>query len=125
MENSILTSTKKMLGLAEEYEAFDLDIITHINATFSVLDQMGVGPSGGVYAIDSKEYSWYETGIPPDQMQLIRTYMFLKVRLLFDPPTTGFLLEALKSQILEMEVRLNIMREFALPDPTPPPEVEV
>lgn len=125
MENSILTSTKKMLGLAESYETFDLDVITHINATFSILDQMGVGPEGSVYAIDDKSSSWVDVGLPPQQTQLIRSYMFLKVRLLFDPPTTGFLLDAMNKVLSEMEVRLNLMREFALPPPPTPPEVEV
>lgn len=116
MEESILTSTKKILGLAEEYTAFDLDIITHINAAFSILDQIGAGPAGvggnsGVYAIDSKEYLWGDVDVPVEQRQLIRTWMFLKVKLWFDPPGTGFLVDAANRQIEQMEFRLHVMGE--------------
>lgn len=118
MSDSILNSTKKVLGLDAEYTPFDLDIITHINATFSLLDQLGIGPLGGFYIEDSIS-TWDEFLVPLNQKALARTYMFLKVRLLFDPPTTSFLIEATTNQIKEYEWRLNSFREAEIPIPIP------
>ena len=115
MEESILTSTKKILGLDEAYTAFDLDVITHINAAFSILSQLGVGPEGGFYIEDASDV-WADFIVPPDQLHLVKTYIYLKVRSLFDPPTTSFLIEATEKQIKEYEWRLNIFREYALPE---------
>lgn len=116
MEPSILISTKKILGVAESYRAFDLDVLTHINAAFSVLSQLGVGPVDGFF-IEDEAAVWADFVVPVNQVALVRTYIFLKVRMLFDPPTTSFLLDATKSQIEELEWRLNIFREDALPNP--------
>jgi hypothetical protein len=113
MEESILNSTKKILGLAAEYTAFDLDIITHINAAFSILNQLGVGPENGFY-IEDEESEWSEYDVPMNQLQLVRTYVFLKVQTFFDPPTTSFLIEAKNHQIAELEWRLNTFRELEL-----------
>lgn len=110
MEQSILTGTKKILGIAEDYTAFDHDIITHINSTLSILDQLGVGPAGG-FGIEDKEQTWEDLGLPDNQMRMVRTYVYLKVRLLFDPPTTSFLLDAMKEQVAEHENRLTFYRE--------------
>jgi hypothetical protein len=114
MEDSILKSTKKILGLAPEYTPFDLDVITHINAAFSILDQLGVGPAGGVY-IEDETALWSEYFVPPNQLNLIKTYVFLKVRVLFDPPGTSFLLESANEQLREYEWRLNVLREGEVP----------
>lgn len=113
MENSILKSTKKILGLSDTYDAFDLDILTHINSVFSELDQLGIGPVNG-YFIEDDAAEWDDFLVPDNQRALVRTLMFLKVRLLFDPPTTSFLLDALKNQIEKYEWRLNVMRENAI-----------
>lgn len=110
MADSILNSTKKILGLSEDYTHFDLDIITHINGTFSILDQLGIGPVGG-YSIEDETPTWDQYSVPSNQLQLVRTYVFLKVRMLFDPPTTSYLIEAMNKQILEHEWRLNSLRE--------------
>jgi hypothetical protein len=118
MEESILKSTKKILGLADNYTPFDLDVITHINAAFSILDQLGVGPDGG-FMIEDETTVWGDYVAPLNQLHLIKTYIFLKVRLLFDPPTTSFLIEATNNQIKEYEWRLNTFREWEL-DPTDP-----
>lgn len=118
MEPSILTSTKKVLGIAEAYTAFDLDIITHINATFSILDQLGVGPAGGFF-IEDATAEWQDFVVPANQLNLVRTYLFLKVRLLFDPPTTSFLITAMTDQVKEYEWRLNSFREWEI-DPVDP-----
>jgi hypothetical protein len=118
MEESILKSTKKILGLADNYTPFDLDVITHINAAFSILDQLGVGPPGG-FVIDDETELWSDYTAPPNQLHLIKTYVFLKVRMLFDPPTTSFLIEATNNQLREYEWRLNSFREWEL-DPNDP-----
>lgn len=110
MEASILISTKKILGLAEDYHAFDLDIITHINAVFSVLSQLGVGPAEG-FMIEDDESEWEDFFVPEVQLNAVKTLMYLRVRMLFDPPTTSYLLEAMNKQIAELEWRLNVFRE--------------
>lgn len=123
MEPSILTSTKKVLGIAEMYTAFDMDILMHINAAFSILNQLGVGPVDGFF-IEDKVAVWDDFAVPPNQLNLIRTYIFLKVRLLFDPPSTSFLITAMNEQIKEYEWRLNSFREDLLPANPYPPELE-
>jgi hypothetical protein len=115
MENSILISTKKVLGLAEDYTVFDLDIITHINATFSLLNQLGLGPLDGFY-IEDETALWTDFMVPANQLSLVKTYVILKVRMLFDPPATGFLVTAMENQIKEYEWRLNVFREVELND---------
>lgn len=116
METSILTSTKKVLGIAESYKAFDLDIITHINAVFSILNQLGIGPEVG-FMIEDDIKDWAAFDVPTRQLNLVKTYVFLKVRLIFDPPTTSFLIEATHKQIEEYEWRLNVSRENDIPLP--------
>jgi hypothetical protein len=127
MESSILTATKKTLGLAKEYTIFDEDVITHINAAFSILNQLGVGPLDG-FMIEDDGAEWEELDLPLNQLMLVKTYIYLKVSMLFDPPQTSFLIEAKTKQIEEYEWRLNVFREVAL-DPTDPmteiPEVEI
>lgn len=118
METSILTSTKKILGVAESYHAFDLDIVTHINATFSILNQLGVGPVEG-YMIEDEQAKWEDYGVPINQLNLVKTYVYLKVRLLFDPPATSYLITASEEQIAQYEWRLNSFREWEL-DPVDP-----
>lgn len=110
MEESILDSTKKILGLDATYTAFDLDIMTHINAAFSILNQLGVGPEGG-FSISDNQTLWGDYEIPPNQLHLVKTYVYLKVRILFDPPSTSFLLETYGNQIKEYEWRLNALRD--------------
>lgn len=116
METSILKSTKKILGLADEYTAFDLDVITHINSAFAILNQIGVGPLEA-FTIEDDTAIWADLGLPQDQMNLVRTYIFLRVRMLFDPPTTSFLIDAVNKQIEEYETRLSYLRENAIPLP--------
>lgn len=120
MEESILTSTKKILGLTEDYVTFDLDVITHINAAFSVLHQLGVGQVEG-FAIEDASAVWEDFVAPSNQLHLVKTYIYLKVRVAFDPPGTSFLLESANSQIKEYEWRLNTFREVLQPPFIPPP----
>lgn len=109
MGRSILKSTKKILGLPEDYTSFDTDIITHINTVFFTLNQLGVGPLDG-FSIEGEEETWeeYET---PHNVQAVRSYVYIKVRLLFDPPATSFAIESLQKQATELEWRLNVHME--------------
>jgi hypothetical protein len=123
MEPSILKSTKKILGIGPDDTSFDLDIITHINSEFSTLTDLGVGPDEG-FVIEDETAEW-ESYIPDDRVQLskVKTCIYLRTRLLFDPPTTGFLLDAAKEQLREAEWRLNTNREateWVDPEPIPP-----
>ena len=104
---SILTSIKKLLGIAEEYEHFDNDIIMHINSVFMILTQLGVGPSKGFVITDSSA-SW-DDFLPEggEKLQAVKTYMYMKVRLMFDPPTSSAVMESMNRMINELEWRLN------------------
>lgn len=126
METSILTSTKKVLGLAADYTAFDEDVMIHINSAFSTLTQLGIGPSTG-FMIEDRTSDWSEfVDMESDpQFNSIKSYVFLKTKMLFDPPQTSFVIDALNKQIEELEWRLNVHREetgYTDPDPQPPPE---
>ena len=103
---SILTSIKTLLGLDEDTEDFDTDIIMHINSVFLILNQLGVGTSD-VFSIQDKYSSW-EDFIPDGNYKAVKSYMYLKVKLLFDPPLTSAVMEAMERQIKEYEWRLNV-----------------
>lgn len=108
--DSILTSIKKLLGITEDYEYFDPDIIIHINSVFLVLNQLGIGPEKP-FQISGKEDTWANFFSDQTMIDLTKSYMYLKVRLLFDPPSTGVLHEAMERQIKEFEWRLNVQAE--------------
>lgn len=108
---SILTSVKKMLGLPKEYEHFDEDIIMHINSVFMVLQQLGVGPAEGFY-IEDETATWADFLGDPTKMQMVKSYMNLKVKLIFDPPASSAVMEAMKNMIAESEWRLKEAAEF-------------
>ena len=105
--DSILTSIKKLLGIAEEYEHFDPDIIMHINTVFMILNQLGVGPEV-CFSIEDDTSTWSEFLEDPTQLQMVKSYMGLKVRLLFDPPSNSTHMNAITQSINEFEWRLNI-----------------
>lgn len=108
---SILTSIKKMLGIAEEYKQFDADIIMHINSVFTTLRQLGVGPSEGFY-IENEISEWTDFITDLTKLQAVKSYVYLKVKLLFDPGSLGSAtLAAYERQIQEYEWRLNIEAE--------------
>lgn len=104
--DSILTSIKKMLGIIEEDESFDIDIIIHINTAFSTLTQLGVGPKEG-FAIRDKTTLWTEF-VDDIRLENVRSYIYLKVRQAFDPPTNSAVLDAISRQISELEWRMNV-----------------
>lgn len=119
--DSILTSTKKILGIAEDYTVFDPDIITHINTAFSTLTQLGVGPAEG-FMIEDDTPVWVDFIGDDLQYNSVKSYVFLRVRQLFDPPSTSYLIAAYERQIQELEWRLNVHREetgWVDPDPDP------
>lgn len=105
--DSILTSIKKLLGIAEEYTQFDEDIIMHINTVFLNLTQLGVGPEDG-FAIENDAASWEDFINDNIQLQAVKTYVYLKVKLLFDPPLSSSVIESMNRMIAELEWRLNV-----------------
>ena len=118
---SILNDTKKILGLEPAYTVFDLDIITHINSVFADLQQLGIGPVSG-FAISDATAVWSSFLGIDLTLNSVKTYMYLRVRLLFDPPTTGYLITSMNEQIQKLEWRLNVQREgvsWTDPDPDP------
>lgn len=106
--DSILTSVKKLLGITEEYEQFDQDIILHINSVFLTLAELGIGPVGG-FSIEDSTTEWSEYISDNDLLlNAVKSYMYLKVRLLFDPPSSA-VMELMKEQAKEFEWRMNAM----------------
>ena len=106
METSILTSIKKLLGVAEDYSEFDEDIMTHINSVFLNLTQLGVGPEEG-FMIEDNTAEWVDFINDSVQLQAVKTYVYLKVKLLFDPPLSSSVTESINRMIAELEWRLN------------------
>lgn len=108
--DSILTSIKKLLGIAEDYTQFDADIIMHINSVFLILNQLGIGTEE-VFIIEDELSSW--TDFIPDGkgLEAVKSYMYFKVRLLFDPPTSSAVMEAMNRSVSEFEWRLNLQAE--------------
>ena len=105
---SILTSVKKMLGITEDYNAFDDDLIMHINSVFMVLCQLGVGPAGG-FVIEDSGAEWSQfIGNSTTNIESIKSYMYLKVRLLFDPPLSSAVIDSMNRMVSEYEWRLNV-----------------
>lgn len=107
---SILTSIKKLLGISEEYEHFDADIIMYINSVFSILTQLGVGPPEG-FSISDSDATWDEFLTEDPRLEMVKSYMGMKVKLLFDPPLTSSVMEAANRSISEFEWRLNVAAE--------------
>lgn len=110
MTESILESIKKVLNVPSDYEAFNADLIMHINSVFSTLNQLGVGPRSG-FMIEDQSTTW-DSFLDGDlRLNNVKSYVALRVRLLFDPPTTGFHVQAVTEQIKELEWRINVQRE--------------
>lgn len=119
MEPSILKSVKKILGLDAADTSFDLDVLTHVNNAFSTLHQLGLGPSDG-FMVEDDTAVWADYGEVDRILNQVKTYVYLKTRIAFDPPTTSYLIGALEKQIQEHEWRLNSIREETdWVDPTP------
>lgn len=119
---SILNDVKKALGIEEENTAFDVDIIMHINSILSTLNQLGIGPNAG-FAIEDATPDWTDfLGSEDLRANNVKTYTYLRVRILFDPPTGSYhLVNSMNEQIKELEWRINVKREGdSWVDPTPP-----
>lgn len=107
-EDSILTSIKKLLGIGATDESFDTDILIHINTVFSVLHNIGAAPPAGFF-ITGPDEKWSDFLADRANVQMVKTYMYLKVRIVFDPPATSFALTAMEKMAAELEWRLNTM----------------
>lgn len=119
METSILQSIKKLLGIPSDYDVFDSDVMTHINSAFSTLTQLGIGPPTG-FMIEDDSAEWADFLADDKQLNPVKTYVALRVRQIFDPPQTSYLIDAFNTQIKELEWRLNVYREetgWVDPDP--------
>ena len=104
--DSILASVKKMLGITEDYEHFDADLIMHINSVFMILTQLGVGPSKG-FSIEDKSAVCGDFISTGSNLEAVKSYVYLKVKLLFDPPLSSAVMESMNRMISELEWRLN------------------
>lgn len=107
MSDSIFNTVKKMLGLPADYTPFDTDILVHINGVFLTLQQLGVGPKDG-FSITGPDETWDEFLDQSSLLEAVKNYIYLKVRVAFDPPTGGSVLDAMKEQIAEYEWRINV-----------------
>lgn len=122
---SILTTIKKMLGIDSSYDAFDTDIILHINSVFSILRQLGVGPTTG-FVITGTTETWTSFLVSDEKiLEGVKSYIYMKVRLAFDPPIITGVLEALKEQIVEFEWRLMVASDIPIVYPEDVVEEEV
>lgn len=109
-ELSILNSIKKLLNISKDDNNFNTDIIININSVFTTLRQLGVGPSNG-YRITDQDDKWTDFIKNEEMLDSIKTYVYLKVKLVFDPPLNTSLLESFERQIKELEWRLNVLVE--------------
>ena len=107
MDESILTSVKKLLGITEDYDYFDQDIIMHINAAFMVLTQLGIGPSEGFLITDDTD-TWSDFIDDSTNLGSIQSYVYMKVKLMFDPPQNSFTVDSMTKLVNELEWRLNV-----------------
>lgn len=103
---SILESIKKLLGIPKDYTAFDVDVVVHINTAFAVLNQLGLGPDFG-FSIEGYEEVW-DDYIVSHNMSMVKTFIYLKVRLAFDPPSSTALIESMQRTLDELTWRLEI-----------------
>lgn len=106
--DSILYSIKKMLGIDKDYTAFDTDVIIHINTALFNLHQLGVGKTENAFSIQDKNSKWSDFLEDDKNFEAVKSYIYLKVRLLFDPPASSSVIDAIKRSIDELEWRLQV-----------------
>lgn len=111
MQESILTSIKKLLGVTEDYTHFDTDVIMHINSVFMILMQLGIGPAEG-FSITGDSEVWSDFLSDATWFESVKSYVYLKVKLIFDPPQSGTLLNAMEKQVSEFEWRCQEEQDF-------------
>lgn len=107
---SVLLSVKQALGLAADYTPFDPEIIMHINSIFNICHQLGVGPQDHPFSITGPDETWSDF-TTEDMERLVRSYMYLKVKLMFDPPSASTMFESMSRQVSELEWRMNVLSE--------------
>lgn len=107
MDDSILNTVKKMLGSDPTYEAFDVDLIININMVLNILNQLGVGPAAG-FAITDASQTWSDFISDMSKLEMVKTYVYLKVKQVFDPNQNSNITQAYDNQIKELEWRLNV-----------------
>lgn len=107
MEESILNTIKNMLGSDSGYDVFDTDIIVFINSAFSTLAQLGVGPAKG-FRIKGSEETWNDYLGDAEDLESVKAYIYMKVKMLFDPPSSSFVMKAMEDSCKEIEWRLNV-----------------
>lgn len=111
MQESILISIKKLLGITSDYEHFDADIIMHINSVLIILMQLGIGPTEG-FSITDASAVWSDFLSDATWLEMVKSYVYLKVRLIFDPPQSGTLISAMEKQASEFEWRCQEEQDF-------------
>lgn len=104
---SILTSIKKLLGITEDYTHFDEDLVIHINSVLSILNQLGVGPPNG-FSIQDEDATWNDFLSDASQLEFVKSYIHLKVKLLFDPPLSSATIESINRMLSEFEWRILV-----------------
>lgn len=109
MENSILLSIKKLIGIDSEYDVFDQDLIIHINTVLAILNQIGIGPENG-FSITDDSSTWSDFIGNDTRLESVKSYVYMKVKLLFDPPNNSALIESTNKLLNELEWRLNITK---------------
>lgn len=110
-DDSILNTIKKILGISADCKDFDSDLIVHINSAFMVLSQLGIGPEHGFHIEDSSD-TWSDYISDEEaNLEAIKTYIHLKVKVVFDPPLSSTVMEAHQNMIRELEWRLNVNAE--------------
>lgn len=105
MEQSILKTIKKLIGVYAEYNYYDTDFIVHINTVFAILNQIGIGTSD-VFFITGEDELWSDFLENDTMLQPVIDYMYIRVKLLFDTPSSSTLSESLKNTLSELEWRL-------------------
>lgn len=116
MDDSILNTIKKMLGIEPDYTAFDTDILVHINTALMILNQLGIGRSEGV-VVDGTDTKWDALLLGRTDLAMVKSYIYHRVRLAFDPPQNSFVTAAIEKQITEFEWRVNVQAESTDPEP--------
>lgn len=111
MTDSILDTMKNMLGIPLDEEVFDTELLVHINSLIFSLQQVGVGPTP-LFVVESSGESWDEYLSDMEELPAVKSYIYLKLRQVFDPPATSYIIESFNRQIQEYEWRLNIYGDF-------------
>jgi hypothetical protein len=112
--DSILNSIKKLLGIELDESHFDQELIMHINSALMTLNQIGVGEN--CVSITSEDDLWTSVTETNTNLEAVKLYVYLKVRLVFDPPTSAFVLDSIERQINQLEWRLNVQVEKFIPE---------